>query len=73
MSTSTMCNCFECLLKVRDHIKINETVVAELNYPEPVFLKYMIHLNILMFSSKETFKLLLMFQIVVLRSDLTCD
>lgn len=62
MSKSTMGNCFECLFKVKEHIKINETVVAELNYPEPVFLKYMIHLNILMFcSEKKTIKLLLMF------------
>lgn len=48
-------------------------MVAELNYPKPVFLKYIIHLNILMFCSKETFKLLQMFQIVVPRSDLLCD
>lgn len=53
MSKSTMGNCFECLFKVKEHIKINETVVAELNYPEPVFLKYMIHLNILMFCSEK--------------------
>lgn len=45
MSKSTRVNYFECLLKVKEHIKINETVVVELNYPEIVFLKHMIYLN----------------------------
>lgn len=70
MSTSTRVNCFECLFKVKEHIKINGTVVAELNYPEPVFLKHMIHLNILIFCSRETFTLLLMFQTEIFRLDL---
>lgn len=70
MSKSTRVYCFECLFKVKEHIKINVTVVAELNYPDPVFLKYIIHLNILMFCSRETFGLLLMFQTVILRLDL---
>jgi hypothetical protein len=44
--------------KSKGTFKINETVAAELNYPGTVFLKCMIHLNILMFFfSREAFKL----------------
>lgn len=56
MSKSTRVNCCECLFKRKETYKINEAMVAALNYLDTVFFKCMIHLSMLMFLSRDTFR-----------------